>query len=177
ERLFTLAPNSYVEIVLMPALVARARERAPGIKLRMTAFGNDLAETGVISGTTAMVLGRIVDPPDNLVVQHLMDDGLACVVRKDHPGVRDRISREQYEMLKHVNVLPPGRLRAGVFQALGQQNLKREVAVSVTHFLAVPEMLAVTDYCATLPKLICRSLERDPRLKGLPTPVDLGTFP
>ncbi|RVD63348.1 LysR family transcriptional regulator, partial [Mesorhizobium sp. M4A.F.Ca.ET.029.04.2.1] len=98
ERLFTLAPNSYVEIVLMPALVARARERAPGIKLRMTAFGNDLAETGVISGTTAMVLGRIVDPPDNLVVQHLMDDGLACVVRKDHPGVRDRISREQYEM-------------------------------------------------------------------------------
>jgi DNA-binding transcriptional LysR family regulator len=177
ERLFTLAPNSYVELVLMPALVARAREVAPGIKLRMTAFGNDLAETGVISGTTAMVLGRIVDPPDNLVVQHLMDDGLACVVRNDHPDVRDRISRERYESLKHVNVLPPGRLRAGLFQALGQQNLKREVAVSVTHFLAVPEMLAVTDYCATLPSLICRSLERDPRLRVLPTPVDLGTFP
>ncbi|PDT26367.1 LysR family transcriptional regulator [Rhizobium sp. L9] len=177
ERLFTLAPNSYVELVLMPALVARLREHAPGIKLRMTPFGNDLAETGVISGTTAMVLGRIVDPPDNLVVQHLMDDGLACVVRKDHPDVRDRISREQYEGLKHVNVLPPGRLRAGLFQALGQQNLKREVAVSVTHFLAVPEMLAVTDYCATLPSLVCRSLERDPRLKVLPAPVDLGTFP
>jgi len=177
ERLFTLAPNSYVELVLMPALVARLREHAPGIKLRMTPFGNDLAETGVISGTTAIVLGRIVDPPDNLVVQHLMDDGLACVVRKDHPDVRDRISREQYEGLKHVNVLPPGRLRAGLFQALGQQNLKREVAVSVTHFLAVPEMLAVTDYCATLPSLICRRLERDPRLKILATPVDLGTFP
>lgn len=177
DRLFTLAPNSYVELVLMPALVARMRALAPGIKLRMTAFGNDLAETGVISGTTAMVLGRIVDPPDNLVVQHLMDDGLACVVRKDHPDVRNRISREQYERLKHVNVLPPGRLRAGLFQALGQQNLKREVAVSVTHFLAVPEMLAVTDYCATLPRLICRSLERDRRLKILPAPVDLGTFP
>ncbi|WP_237359185.1 LysR substrate-binding domain-containing protein [Vibrio mimicus] len=58
-----------------------------------------------------------------------------------------------------------------------QQHLKREVAVSVTHFLAVPEMLAVTDYCATLPKLIGKSLERDPRLKILPAPVDLGTFP
>lgn len=177
ERLFTLAPNSYVELVLMPALVAKARELAPGVKLRMTAFGNDLAETGVISGTTAMVLGRIVDPPDNLVVQHLMDDGLACVVRKDHPEIEDHITREQYERLKHVNVLPPGRLRAGLFQALEQQNLKREVAVSVTHFLAVPEMLVVTDYCATLPNLICRGLERDPRLKVLPAPVDLGTFP
>ncbi|WP_337459373.1 LysR substrate-binding domain-containing protein [Vibrio mimicus] len=77
----------------------------------------------------------------------------------------------------YVNVLPPGKLRAGLFQALEQQHLKREVAVSVTHFLAVPEMLAVTDYCATLPKLIGKSLERDPRLKILPAPVDLGTFP
>jgi len=177
ERLFLIAPNSYVELVLMPPLVARLRELAPGIKLRLTPFGNDLADTGVSSGTTAMVLGRIIDPPDNLVVQHLMDDGLACVVRRDHPDVGDSLSRDLYESLKHVNVLPPGRIRAGVFQALGQQNLKREVAVSVTHFLAVPEMIAVTDYCATLPRLICRSLERDPRLKVIPAPVDLGTFP
>jgi DNA-binding transcriptional LysR family regulator len=177
ERQFLIAPNSYAELVLMPTLVARLREQAPGIKLRMTPFGNDLAETGVISGTTAMVLGRIIDPPDNLVIQHLMDDGLACVVRRDHPDVGDSLSRNQYERMRHVNVLPPGRIRAGVFQALGKQNLKRDVAVSVTHFLAVPEMIAVTDYCATLPMLICRGLERDTRLKVLPAPVDLGTFP
>jgi DNA-binding transcriptional LysR family regulator len=177
ERLFLIAPNSYVELVLMPALVARLREQAPGIKLRMTPFGNDLADTGVISGTTAMVLGRVIDPPDNLIVQHLMDDGLACIVRRDHPDVGESLTRDLYESLKHVNVLPPGRIRAGVFQALGQQNLKREVAVSVTHFLAVPEMVAVTDYCATLPRLICSSLERDPRLKVVEAPVDLGTFP
>jgi len=176
-RLFTIAPNSYVEFVLAPAIVARLRETAPGIKLRLTPFGNDLTETGVMSGDTAMVLGRIVDPPDNLVVQHLMDEGLACVVRADHPEVGAAISREQYERLKHVNVLPPGRMRAGLFQALDQRGLRREVAVSVTHFLAVPEMVAATDYCATLPKLICRHLERDARLKVLPAPVDLGTFP
>jgi DNA-binding transcriptional LysR family regulator len=177
ERQFLIAPNSYAELALMPALVARLQEQAPGVRLRMTPFGNDLAETGIMSGTTAMVLGRVVDPPDNLVVQHLMDDGLACIVRRDHPDVGGHITRGQFESLKHVNVLPPGRIRAGLFQALGKQNLKREVAVSVTHFLAVPEMIAVTDYCATLPSLICRSLQRDQRLKVLATPVDLGTFP
>lgn len=176
-RLFTIAPNSYVEFVLAPAIVTRLRERAPGIKLRLMPFGNDLTETGVMSGDTAMVLGRIVDPPDNLVVQHLMDDGLSCVVRADHPEIDQAISREQYERLRHVNVLPPGRLRAGLFQALDQRGLRREVAVSVTHFLAVPEMIAATDDCATLPNLICRHLARDPRLKVLPAPVDLGTFP
>ncbi|MFC3815835.1 LysR substrate-binding domain-containing protein [Lysobacter sp. GCM10012299] len=177
ERLFTIAPNSYVEFVLVPAIVARLRERAPGIRLRLTPYGTDLAETGAISGETAMVLGRIVDPPDNLVVQHLMDDGLACVVRADHPQVNKRLSRKQYEQLKHVNVLPAGRLRAGLFQALERQGLRRDVAVSVTHFLAIPEMLAVTDYCTTLPMQICRHLAGDARLKVLPAPVDLGTFP
>jgi DNA-binding transcriptional LysR family regulator len=176
-RQFTIAPNSYVEFVLMPVVVARLRERAPGIKLRLTPFGNDLVETGAVSGTTELVLGRIIDPPDNMVVQHLMDDGLACVVRRDHPDVGERLSPEQYEAMKHVNVLPPGRMRAGLFQALQQRGLKRDVAVSVTHFLAVPEMIAVSDYCATLPRLICQRLARDERLKVLPAPVDLGTFP
>ncbi len=176
-RLFTLAPNSYVEFVLMPALVARLREAAPGIRVRLMPFGNDLIETGVISGTTDMVLGRIVDAPNNMVVQHLMQEGLECVVRADHPEIGEGLTPEQYERVKHVNVLPPGRMRAGLYQALEQQGLKRQVAVSVTHFLAVPEMIAVTDYCATLPGLICRHLAKDSRLKVIPAPVNLGTFP
>ncbi len=177
ERVLTIAPNGYVEFVLVPAIVARLQDIAPGIKLHLTPYGNDLAETGAISGTTALVLGRVVDPPDNLVVQHLMDEGLACVVRADHPEIDDCISREQFERLKHVNIVPPGRMRAGLFQALAQQQLRREVAISVTNFFAVAELVAVTDYCATLPSLICRRLAHDPRLKVLPAPVDLGTFP
>jgi DNA-binding transcriptional LysR family regulator len=68
-------------------------------------------------------------------------------------------------------------MRAGLFQALARQDLKREVALSVTNFFAVAEMIAVTDYVATLPQLICRRLAHDPRLRVLPTPVDLGSFP
>ncbi|WP_338664515.1 LysR family transcriptional regulator [Pararoseomonas sp. SCSIO 73927] len=177
ERLLTIAPNGYVEFVLVPAIVARLRQVAPGIRLRLTPYSNDLVETGVTSGTTALVLGRIPDPPDNLVVQHLMDEGLACVVRTDHPEIGGSLTREEFERLRHVNVVPPGRMRAGLFQALAEQKLRREVAISVTNFFAVAEMVAVTDLCATLPELICRRLAHDPRLKVLPLPVDLGTFP
>ena len=177
ERLMTIAPNGYVEFVLAPVIVARVSAIAPGIQLRLMPYGNDLIETGVTSGMTAMALGRVIDPPDNLVVQHLMDDGFACVVRTNHPSVGKSVSRKQFERLKHVNVLPPGRLRAGLYEALDQQDLRREVAVSVANFLAVPEIIAVTDYCATLPRLICHRLADDRRLRVVPAPVDLGTFP
>ncbi len=176
-RTFVIAPNSYVEFVLMPTLVSELRKKAPGISLRFIPYGNDLVETGVVSGDTAIAIGRATEPPDNLVVQHLMDDGLACVVRANHPDIKKSISRAQYERLKHVNVLPPGRIRAGLFQALQKQGLKREVAVSVTHFLAVPEIVVVTDYCATLPIQISKKIAKDKRLKILPSPADLGTFP
>ena len=177
ERLLTIAPNGYAEFVLAPALAARLGAAAPGIRLRLTPYGNDLVETGVVSGTTALALGRIVDPPDNLVVHPLMEDGFACVVRAGHPTVGAALSRAQFERLRHVNVLPPGRLRAGLFEALDRQDLRREVAVSVTNFLAVPEIVAVTDHCATLPRLVCRRLAGDARLRIVPAPVDLGTFP
>ncbi len=176
-RQIVMAPNSYVEFAIVPSIVTRLRDLAPKMSLRLVPYGTDLAETGVISGQTAMALGRIIDPPDNLIVQHLMSDGLQCVVRADHPRIGKRITKREYEGMKHVNVLPPGRLRAGLFQALQRQGLKREVAVSVTHFLAVPEMIAATDYCATLPTQICRRLTHDKRLKFIPAPVDLGTFP
>lgn len=177
ERLFTLAATGYVEYVLLPPIVARLQAVAPGITLRLVPYGADLAETGVVSGTTAMVLGRMTDPPDNLVVQHLMDEGLECVVRAGHPEVGETLDRAEFERLRHVNVMPPGRLRAGLFQALDRQHLKRDVAISVTNFFAVAEMIAVTDHIATLPRLICRRLAHDPRLRILPAPVDLGTFP
>lgn len=177
DQIVTIAANSYVEFVLVPTLVVRLSALAPGIRLRTLPYGTELAETGVISGTTAMALGRISDAPDNLIVQHVADDGLACVVRANHPLIGSRITRAQYEGLKHVNVVPPGRLRAGLFQALDRQGLQREVVASVTHFASIPEIVAATDYCATLPQLICRQLSQDARLKVLPSPVDLGTFP
>ncbi|WP_242443491.1 LysR substrate-binding domain-containing protein [Sphingobium sp. LB126] len=64
-----------------------------------------------------------------------------------------------------------------LFQALAQQNLKREVALSATNFFAVAEMTAVTDCVVTLPRLIYRRLAHDPRLRILSAPVDRGTFP
>lgn len=176
-RQFSIAPNSYAEIILMPKIAALLRECAPSVKVFLTSFANDLAETGVVSGTTDMAVGRIVSPPDNVVVQHLMDDGLACVVRKDHPDIGDTMSRNQFEKLKHVNVLPTGRLKAGLFQVFENHKLHRELAFSVTHFLAVPEIIATTNLCATLPRLICNQVARDPRLKVVNPPVDLGTFP
>lgn len=178
RRSFVISANSYAEFVLLPALVARVQAEAPGVRLRVLPFGADLAETGLLTGDTALALGRIVDPPDTLVVQEILTDGLSCVLRADHPDAAGgRLDRAAFERLRHVNLLPPGRLKVGLFQVLERLELQREVAVSVTHFLAIPELVAATDLCATLPTAICRRLAGDARLKVLEPPADFGRFP
>ncbi len=177
DRHFVIAANDYVEYALLPRLVERLQDRAPGLQIRVIPYGADLAETGVSSGDTALVLGRVVDPPDNLVLHTVMEDGLTCLLRAEHPFQGEQLTREVFENLKHVNMLPPGRLKKGLFQALDRQGLERDVAVSVTHFLSIPELIATTDYCTTLPELICRRFASDPRLRVVAPPADLGTFP
>ncbi|MDD7910782.1 LysR family transcriptional regulator [Pseudovibrio exalbescens] len=177
HRHFVIAANSYVEFILIPDLMARLRELAPHISIRVIPFGASISESGLMSGDTAFALGRMVDPPDNLVVHRLFEDGLHCVVRADLPGIGDRLTKQHYENLKHVNVLPPGTLKAGLFQVLEREGLHRDLAASLTHFLSVPDLIAATDYCATLPDRVCERLKSDPRLKIVAPPVDLGRFP
>jgi DNA-binding transcriptional LysR family regulator len=124
-----------------------------------------------------MALGRIIDPPESLVVQTLMEDDMACVVRADHPQIGAGLTRAIYEKMRHVAVLPVGRIPIGLRQMLENHGIKRDVAVSVTHFLAVPELIAATDYCATLPRMICNRLASDTRLRVMAAPVELGSFP
>ncbi|WP_102867269.1 LysR family transcriptional regulator [Pseudovibrio exalbescens] len=177
KRQFIIAANSYVEFILIPELVVRLQKTAPGLSIRVVPFGTSISESGLVSGDTAFALGRVVDPPDNVVVQKLFDDGLHCVVRAGHPAVSNPMTKDQFERLKHVNVLPPGHLKAGLFQALDRVGLKRDLAVSLTHFLSVPDLIAETDYCATLPNRVCARLAQDPRLKLVAPPADLGRFP
>jgi hypothetical protein len=47
-----------------------------------------------------------------------MDEGLDCVVRAGYPNIDEVITREQFEAMRHANVMPTGRMRAGLFQAL-----------------------------------------------------------
>ncbi len=43
----------------MPAIVAELQRVAPDIKLRLIPYGNDLLETRIVPGTTALVLSEL----------------------------------------------------------------------------------------------------------------------
>lgn len=181
ERGFTIAASAYFECTLIPQLMTHAAEAAPRVSVVVRPLGPDLDTLGLSGSDLDMALGRFEEPPDNLVVSELMEDGFVCLVRRDEAisgsSGRARLTRKRFEAMRHIVVAPPGRWRTGLFQKIEEAGLARRRALTVSHFLAAPVAVAEMGGCATLPRRIAELFGDDRRFSLLEAPVDLGRFP
>lgn len=191
-RQFQIAANSYFECVLVPHLAKAISQQAPKVTLKVIPIGTDLAEANLSGGVTQLALGRFDHPQNPYILQDILSDEFVCIVRSGNSYVgegaspesnsgacvaRKMLTSKAYETMKHVIVAPPRRLKTGVFKILKNQSIQRDVAIAVSHFLAVFPIIATTDYCATLPKRIALMFSDDSRYRILAPPKDFGKFP
>ena len=176
-RQFQIAANSYFECVLVPHLTKAIAKLAPNMTLKVIPIGTDLAAANLSGGVTQLALGRFDNASDSYMLQNILLDEFVCVVRANNSYVNETLTLKAYETMKHVIVAPPSRLKTGVFKILKSQSIRRDVAIAVSHFLAVFPVIATTDYCATLPKRIARIYSNDSRYRILTPPKDFGKFP
>lgn len=177
NRKFELSVNDYFEFIVLPNLMQRLRQIAPGIQLITSPFSQTLSESGILNGQADIAFGRIVTPPDNIVVRPALEDGLQCLVALDHPCGKRRMQQKDYERYPHVQVRPHNNLRTGVFQQLGEKGLSRQIACTVSHFLAVPSLLIDSECIATLPTRVCQLLTKYYPVRQVAPPVALAPFP
>lgn len=179
-RKFRIATNDYMELVVLPRLLARLWKEAPNVDVRvvnLTARANDeLAE-----GRLDLALGVVdrsgqVDAPQGIRSQRLVSDGFVCVVREGHPVVKRRLSLDDFVALPHALVAPRGEPGSIVDSALERIGKKRRVAVEVPHFLVAPHVVRETDVVLTLAARVAKSLAPLLGLRQLPPPVELPGF-
>ena len=177
KRRFRIAASAYFECVVIPTLMARVAFSAPNVSLAVDPLGADIDTKGLATGELDLALGRFQDPDENLVVSPVMEDGFVCLVQSADFPDQMSISKEQYETLPHIIVSPPGRWRTGLFQVLDGIGLKRNIALTVSHFLAAPLAVSEIGGLVTLPVRIAKLYDSDSRYQLLPPPFDLGRFP
>jgi len=182
SRHFEIAANDYFEVLILPQLATILREQAPGITLQVRRLSQDMSEAGVMSGTTDLAFGRQVDPPENLVVREVITEGIDCLVGNGHPLLErldneGRMTKADFEQHAHVLVQPHTRLKSGIFKQLEGQGLKREVALAVTYFMAVPSLLERSPLIASLPTGLCQHFCRQFAVTRVAPPLAFASFP
>ena len=150
-RTFTLRTSDGFVENFGPALVARAGEEAPGVRLRFVQkLDKDSAplregsvdlETGVITETTG----------PEVRTRALFRDTFIGAVRIGHPLSKGRITPARYAAGRHVLVSRSDAGKGLVDEALAPLGLERQIVSSVSGFAAALALARASDLIATVP--------------------------
>jgi DNA-binding transcriptional LysR family regulator len=175
ELTFTIAASDYVEYAILPRLVDFLEVAAPRARLAVrpmdfAAVGRQLENAEVDVG----ILGAGF-APTNMRSRPLFLERFACVVRSDHPRIRDRLTLEDFCALDHILVSPSGGgFTAQADDALAAIGQHRRVRLSVPHFLLVPEILVHSDMIVVVPKRLARGYGE--RFRAFELPFEMAPF-
>jgi DNA-binding transcriptional LysR family regulator len=175
RRTFRVACTDYVAAALLPRLLARIAQEAPGVDLAITTIGPDLA-TVLESGGADVAIGPYLEVAAGMVQRHLFTEDFVCAYRRGHPGVRGRLDLETFTRIPHVLFRPLGRGRARVDVALEALGRERRVLLQVPHVLTALLLAMRRDLLMTAPRLIVQELADLWPIQVAALPFDAGTF-
>ncbi len=170
-----LSATDYVLLVFGKALDEVVREAAPGLGLRVVPNAVDDAERLRV-GDTDLAIGIYGDLPPELKTRPIITDRLVCVVRRDHPGIKKRLTLARFVELDHVQVAPRGTPGGYVDERLAERGMSRRVTRAVPYFQVALEMTAGSDRILTISERLATLLGPRLGLKILDPPLPLEPF-
>ena len=158
QRTFNLVCSDFIELILLPSLMAALASEAPNLQIVFRAPWAPTVSAAAdrkASGEVDLGVGYMPDAPKELIKRTVFHDSLVCVARRGHPLVGDgNLSLDRYIELRHVQVLPGGGpMYAGpIDTALAAMGLVRKVALWEPTFLVSAHVVARTDLISTVPR-------------------------
>ncbi|UGA44754.1 LysR family transcriptional regulator [Bradyrhizobium quebecense] len=174
-RTFRLGLSDSMEILIVPRLLARMREIAPGIHLRLYNVDTSrlLDDLDADEVDLALSYGSIQQGQLHHKQRVLFTESFLCMFNAEKTGITPPISLEDYIRLPHVlTSLRPGRtVRGSVDEALEELGLQRSVALTTPRFLTVPYLVALAPVIVTMGARLARRFAADLGLSLSPPPV------
>ena len=156
---FTVAANDNQRDALLPALVARLRQRAPGVVLRVVPSGIPSLDMLRHGHCNLLISPR---PPDgaDIVQKRLYTDQYSVFF--DDTQRTAPATRAEYEAAEHITVVYEPNRPLDVDRVLAQQGVSRRFVVMVPGFGGLPSFLRGSQLLATAPGML-----RTGTLRGL----------
>ena len=155
---FTIAANDFQRDLLLPGLMARLRQDAPQLNLRVVPSGIPGAEMLREEHCQLVISPR---PPEasDIMQKRLFEDQYRVFYDPDtRAAPRDAVD---YLESEHVTVVYEPRRSLDIDQILHERGLQRRMAVQVPGFAGIGPFLRGSPWLATLPGLLGRGMLRE----------------
>ena len=175
----TLGLSEHPTFVLLPRLVARLREAAPAITLRVRSFtARDDAVAMLDAGKADVAIGV---PPTiqagRILTRLLFEERFLCILRRGHPAAELPLDLPASLALSHLLVSPEDERFGHVDAALAKRGLKRRLALTLPQMYAARTLVARSDMIATVVAGVLPASGHVGGLSVVDPPLDLDPVP
>ncbi|MES2263642.1 MAG: LysR family transcriptional regulator [Pseudomonadota bacterium] len=153
KRKFSIGMTDIGEVYFLPGLMDVLRRQAPGVSVstvRNTAVNlQDEMEAGHID----LAIGLLPQLKSGYFQRRLFAQRYVCMFRQGH--VLDKeggMTVEEFQGADHVVVVSGGTGHAIVDQSVERLGIRRNIALTVPHFVAVGHILSHSSMIATVPE-------------------------
>ena len=178
---FRMAMADATAALWLPSLVRALETDAPGLNIRMVPLTTreprplllrgdiDLA-VGFFPGVAAQLSSETSSPIRH---ERLYTGQYVCVMRRDHPLVKEALTVEAYCKANHLLVSFSGRAHGLVDEALAQLGCERRILLTVNQFFTAGRVVANSDLITVLPRHLMASTGMSDQLisRELPFPM------
>ncbi|SDV02291.1 transcriptional regulator, LysR family [Pseudomonas mucidolens] len=175
KRTFRLAMSDYGAALLLPGLVRRLREFAPGIDLQIIHASREGMVDGVLSGELDLAAGVFPDLPGELRSTPLFEEHYACLVDRASLPEGGVLDLPTYLARPHVLLEMRGSGTPEIERALTAIRERRHVAISLPHWGIAPQLIEGTDLILTVSSQGLLNIDTQ-RLLVVPPPFHIASF-
>lgn len=175
---FSVVGFDYCEVVVLPRLKRLLDRNYPQLDLRSITGTSTEMEEPLKFGEVDMIIDYVPIRKPGFIFESLFEEELVVLARNNHPAIGARLDLDTF--LRQRFVFREDRSdepRPEIDQILDRMGKARDIALSVTNWLAVPQLVADTDLICTCPKLFAEMNAERFSLVVHPVPLKIKRVP
>ncbi len=156
ERVFNIASRDASSSVVIPKLAKRLEKMAPGVRLNCHVVERHDIPLELASGRLDFACDLALLARPELEAAPLFSDRWVCVLRKDHPKAKRRLSLEAFLALRHVVASSRRQGRTVVDEALSRIGERIRPAIRLPHYQPAFHAVMAGDLAMVAPLSLAR---------------------
>ena len=176
-RCFRVAMSDYAAHLILPTLMKRLRDQAPGIDVIVCQASREAMLAQLADGEIDLALGVFLDTASDIVIETLFEEHFVSIADKRSLPRRGQLSLDKWLARPHVLVATKPNAENEIDAALAAQGWRRHIALILPHWRAATEVLANTDLILTVASRTLDHVSDEQGLKQFVPPFALPSFP
>jgi DNA-binding transcriptional LysR family regulator len=173
KHLFRLSMNDYGQGYLLPPLLTKVRQTAPGVELSVQSDEAGDIPIRLASGDLDLAIDYLPFDGTDLCYQAFHEEKLVVIGRAGHPALAKGLSESGYQDSRHVAVHPRGGRSSPLEIVLGSAKVRRQVQLFVPNYLPIPALVAESDLLGTVPQRLAERAAKSLHLTIASLPLAL----